>query len=31
MKRMVEIEDVLDSCVETAIDKVKDLLEEYIK
>jgi len=31
MKRMVEIEDVLDSCVESAIDKVKDLLEEYIK
>ena len=31
MKRTVEIEDVLDSCVEKAIDKVKDLLEEYIK
>ena len=29
--RTVEIEDVLNSCVETAIDKVKDLLEEYIK
>jgi hypothetical protein len=31
MKRTVEIEDVLGSCVESAIDKVKDLLEEYIK
>ena len=31
MKRMVEIEDVLDSCVESAIESVKDLLEEYIK
>ena len=31
MKRMVEIEDVLDSCVESAIESVKDLLEEYVK
>ena len=31
MKRMVEIEDVLGSCVESAIESVKDLLEEYIK
>ena len=31
MKRTVEIEDVLDSCVESAIESVKGLLEEYIK